>query len=220
MKLPHVSFFSYGETLPIIEHGTTDPGGLGYAYENLAALLAKNLQDVESLLNNRAEYIRQPTRGEPERLGKYSEAKIFLSYHHKDKRWLDILRIHLLPLTRSRVLSFWDDTKIKSGEDWQNQLLTAISEAEVAVLLVSPDYLASEYILNNELPSMLKAAEERGLRIVWVALRPSLFKETEIGRFQALNDPSKPLSLLNRGERERELVKMAQKIAEVAGRKY
>ncbi len=220
IKLPHVSFFSYGETLPVLEHGTTDPGGLGYAYETLTALIARKLQNVEALVDDREEYIRAASRVEPQRPVRDSEAKIFISYHYADLKWLEKLRTHLMPLMRSRALTIWDDTKIKQGENWQDEIDKAISEAEVAVLLISPDYLASDYVLNNELPPLLQDAEENGLKVIPIVLRPSLFAETEIARFQSINDPAQPLSGLALQQQEEVLVKIALRIAEVAGRDY
>lgn len=61
-KLPYISYFSFGEKLPVIEQGTIDSAGLGYAYETLAALVANNLESVESLLENRNEFIRTASR--------------------------------------------------------------------------------------------------------------------------------------------------------------
>jgi cellulose biosynthesis protein BcsQ len=220
MKLPHVSFFSYGESLPVLEHGNTDPGGLGQAYENLAALLARKLADVESLVNNRAEYIRKASRKLAERNVRESEAKIFISYSHTDRDWLERLQIHLKPLIRSRALSTWSDTQIGKGETWKEKISEAISESRVAVLLVSADYLATDFISENELPKILNASENQGLRVFWIAVRPSVFQDTEIGRFQAINDPSKPLSLLDREEQEKALVEIVNKIADISGRSY
>jgi hypothetical protein len=47
VKLPQISYFGYGERLPVLEQGTSDPGGLGYAYENIAALLAQDLANID-----------------------------------------------------------------------------------------------------------------------------------------------------------------------------
>ncbi len=109
---------------------------------------------------------------------------------------------------------------IGAGSASRAAILKEISEAAVAVLLVSPDYLASEYILDAELPTLLRAAEERGLRITWIAERPSSFEDTEIGRFQAANDPSAPLSELDASQRDRALVEISKRISEIAGRAY
>jgi len=56
-KIPYLAYFSFGEKLPVIEQGINDPAGLGYAYENLAALIANNLENVELLLKDRARFV-------------------------------------------------------------------------------------------------------------------------------------------------------------------
>ena len=58
-KIPYIAYFSFGEKLPVIDQGTNDPAGLGYAYENLAALIANNLENVELLLHNRSKFVPQ-----------------------------------------------------------------------------------------------------------------------------------------------------------------
>jgi len=57
-KIPYMAYFSFGEKLPVIEQGTTDPTGLGYAYETLAALIANGLGHAEQVLENRGEFVR------------------------------------------------------------------------------------------------------------------------------------------------------------------
>ncbi len=220
IKLPHISFFSYGEALPVLEQGTTDPGGLAYAYETLTGLLARNLQEVESLLASRDDYIRKAARTERPRHSKESAAKIFISYAHNDKKWLDMLLKHLRPLARARGFLIWDDRSVGPGEEWREQISAALSEAEVAVLLVSPDYLASDFVLNEEMPIIFKAAQEQGLRIGWIAVEPSLYEVSEIAHFQSRNDPLRPLALLSPSQRAKAFVKISRRIAEIAGRSY
>ena len=137
--------------------------------------------------------------------------KIFFSYSRKDRRWLEEFQVMLTPLVRNQVISTWDDSKIGPGEKWKEEIKSAITQAKVAVLLVSPDFLASDFIAENELPRLLDAQAE-GLTILWVAVRDSLYKDTAIHHYQAANDPLKPLEGLRPAARTREIVRICEKI--------
>jgi hypothetical protein len=65
-KIPYMAYFSFGEKLPVLEHGTNDPAGLGYAYETLAALIANNLGYAELLPRNRGEFVELASRTKTE----------------------------------------------------------------------------------------------------------------------------------------------------------
>lgn len=145
---------------------------------------------------------------------------LFISYSHQDRKWLERLQTSLRPYTRSYQVSVWDDTKIKPGSKWKDELEKALASAKVAVLLVSPHFLASDLIANYELPLLLEAAKKEGLQILWVATSPSLYKQTELVAYQAVNDPSKPLSGFKRPHLDRALVNISERIGEAlrAGR--
>jgi cellulose biosynthesis protein BcsQ len=220
IKLPHVAFFSYGESLPVVEQGTTDPAGLGYAYENLAALIAHGMEEVGTLLINRDYYVRTAMRRVPDPARTGSQGRIFISYTLKDEKWAQRLLVHLAPLTRSRGLHILHDHRLELGVDWHTEASNMIDESSVAVILVSPDYLASPYVIEEELPRILKAAEERGLRILLLPVRPSLLTESPLASFQLLIDPHRPLSRLSHGARDRVFVEISRRIAEAAGQAY
>ena len=136
---------------------------------------------------------------------------IFVSYSHRDKRWLEELQVHLKPLIRKGQVNLWDDTRIKKGARWKAAIEQALNEADVAILLVSSDFLASDFINNEELQPLLKDAEDRKLTILPVIVRPSLFEDMEsLSAFQAVNDPKRPLSGMQKQEREAKFVEIAR----------
>jgi hypothetical protein len=138
--------------------------------------------------------------------------QVFISYSHKDRDWLEKLQIVLKPLIRKGIISIWDDTQIQAGDQWRNQVAEVLGNARVAVLLVSPDFLASDFIADHELPPLLRAAQDEGLRILWVLIRDCLFSETEIADYQAAHDLSRPLAKLTSAEVDTALVEIARKI--------
>ena len=143
--------------------------------------------------------------------------QLFISYSHVDREWVDRLQKTIHPVVRSHGLRLWDDSQIEPGDKWKEEIETALAAAKVALLLVSSDFLASEFVTNSELPQLLTAAEEEGLRILWVPLRPSLVRRTPIGAYQALGDPGRPLVRMDPVEQEEALVKIALAIQEALG---
>lgn len=128
--------------------------------------------------------------------------KVFISYSHDDKPYLDRLQKHLRPHVRSGALPVWVDTQLEAGDEWKKEIEAALDVAQVAILLVSVSFLASDFVAEEELPKLLKAAAERGVVIVPVILTPCSFRRSSLYKYQAINDPSRPLSLLPDGEHD------------------
>lgn len=138
--------------------------------------------------------------------------QVFISYSHKDADWLEKLKIHLAPLVRRKMVSVWSDSEIKPGDRWREEIANALTNAQVAVLLVGPNFLASDFISEQELPPLLEAAKKQGVIILWIAVSASLYMETEIAAYQATNDPSQPLDTLSPSALNMELVKICKEI--------
>ena len=143
--------------------------------------------------------------------------QVFISYSHKDKEWLDRLQTTIKPLVRKGVIKTWADTQIEPGAKWREEIRKALTSAKVAVLLVSPHFLDSDFIANDELPPLLDAAEKEGLVILWIAVSASMYKETEIVTYQAANNPSEPLDSLSSSNLNKELVRIGELIKKKAG---
>jgi len=142
--------------------------------------------------------------------------QVFISYSHEDRVWLDRMRVHLKPLEREGKVSIWDDTRIKSGSRWRNEIRSALDSAKVAIVLVSGNFLASEFIIDNELPPLLTAAEVDGAIILPLIVSPSRFRQTaNIAQFQTVNSPDRPLSAMNYNEQEEVFVQLSERIEEI-----
>ncbi len=137
---------------------------------------------------------------------------IFVSYSHADVRWLQRLTLVLAPLVGEDRIDLWDDRRIQPGAQWQTEIDEALNAADVAVLLVSASFLASTFINESELPTILERWKAGQLAVAWVAVSPALYEVTPLGQIQAANDPRRPLSELRHSAADEELVRIARLI--------
>jgi hypothetical protein len=158
---------------------------------------------------------------------------VFVCYAHADNsasdprlRWLDRFLDFLRLLLRYEGLATWSDRDIKAGESWHELIQTQLNRAKVAVLLVSPAFLASDYIARSEIPVLLKQAADRGLKILPVIISPCLYEETRfkypdwksgphellLGSLQSVNPPSRTLVEMTEGEQNRVLLALARQL--------
>jgi hypothetical protein len=136
---------------------------------------------------------------------------VFISYSHKDKRWLNDLQTHLKPYVRNGLLSAWSDKQIAPGSKWFPEIKTALAATKIAVLLVSPDFLASDFIHEHELSPLLKEAEKSNVTIIWIPVRACSYEETELRNYQAVIGPEKPLDMM-KAERGKAWVNICKEI--------
>src|SRR5512135_1581824 len=104
--------------------------------------------------------------------GPTGSGTVFICYCHSDQKALARLHKHLAPLEQQGLVERWDDTRIKPGARWLEEIEAALQSAKVAVLLVSADFLGSSFITRKEIPAILKAGQSRGLVVLPVILSP------------------------------------------------
>ena len=112
--------------------------------------------------------------------------QVFICYSHKDTQWLKHLETHLKPYLREGSITSWSDEQITLDPKWFSEIKSALTKTKVAVLLVTPDFIASDFIHQYELGPVLKEAEQSGVRILWVPVRDSSYKKTPLMNYQAV----------------------------------
>ena len=139
--------------------------------------------------------------------------QLFISYSHRDTRHLKEFQPHLKFLEARGLVSFWDDQKIAPGADWRKEIEQALARTRVAIVLVSADFLVSDFINEQELPVLLEAAHRGEVRVFPIIVGSCLFFQSPLSAFQALNDPTAPLDALKRSERENVWTRVAAQLA-------
>jgi tetratricopeptide (TPR) repeat protein len=104
---------------------------------------------------------------------------VFISYSHKDEVWKNRLVTHLRVLEQAGRITIWDDRKIDGGDTWYNEIEQAMGQAAVAVCLISPDYLASDFVNKEEIPFLLERREHDGMLLQPVLITQCLWEVIE-----------------------------------------
>ncbi len=120
---------------------------------------------------------------------------VFISYSHVDETWKNRVVKHLRVLEPAGVLEVWEDREIAAGEDWFAKIEAAMGRASVAVLLISADSLNSRFILETEVPYLLRRRESDGIRIIPLIVQPCAWQAVSwIEEIQCRPKDGKPLS--------------------------
>jgi len=183
-------------------------------------MLSKNYSHEKTINPN--SFIRILTS--QEYLGPYKNVSIvtqrrdsvFICYAHEDKAYIDELKPFLKVLERDNNISYWYDGKIQSGEDWDEAIRKHMSRAKIALLLVSQNFLASDFIHNEELPELIKAASEDNALLFWLPISHCTWEFTAVADFQSAGDtnPDHPLSEMTKAEKDRCFKRLSLKIKE------
>ncbi|MBK7956344.1 MAG: SIR2 family protein [Candidatus Accumulibacter sp.] len=148
-----------------------------------------------------------------------TQKRLFIGYSHKDVDWLERVLTHLAILRRQGQVVDWSDKEIQPGDRWNDEIAVAMGEADVAVLLVSSNFLASEYIMRKELPGLLALlngeSPGRLRRILPLILEPCLWKSIPALKELEVRPKGRELSAGNEHQRQADLADFAQQVTDL-----
>ncbi len=144
--------------------------------------------------------------------------KIFISYAHEDEDFKNVLCQHLKPLERSALLQVWQDRRIQAGDDWRQAIEAAMQECQLALLLISRAFLASDFIQLQELQTLQQRAQTQGIRLFPVIVKPCAWTLHELQSIQARPTDGRPVITFDEhnGARDQAWTEIVREIAAFA----
>ena len=145
--------------------------------------------------------------------------KVFISYAHEDEPFKDKLDKMMAGMKRRGVIETWQDRLIEPGDDWYESIQTAMNDTDMALLLVSSDFIDSSFINNEEVPKLLKRRESEGMRVIPIIVRPCLWKsEPMLPKLNVLPKDGKPVITFEKenGARDQAWTDIAKAIEKIA----
>jgi hypothetical protein len=122
------------------------------------------------------------------------QAKFFLSYSHKDEKLKEQLDNHLTALKRSNKISVWNDRKIDGGINWNKIITEQLEAADFILLLLSADFMASQYIWNTEVKLAIHRHTQGNARVIPIFLRRCDFEDMPFASLQGYPVDAKPVT--------------------------
>jgi tetratricopeptide (TPR) repeat protein len=119
---------------------------------------------------------------------------IFVSYAHEDDFFRQELEKHLQALYRQKLIEVWHDRNISAGTDWTQQMREFLDTADIILLLISPDFLSSDYRYSVEMVRAMERHKARKARVIPIILRPVIWEGTPFAALQSLPDDDKPVT--------------------------
>lgn len=120
--------------------------------------------------------------------------EIFYSYSHKDEKFRKRLETHLAGLKRLVKIKPWHDRDIEAGTEWKTDIDVHMKTAQIILLLVSSDFLASDYCYDIEMGCAMERHEKGEARVIPIILRPCQWQDAPFSKLQALPRGGKPVT--------------------------
>lgn len=122
------------------------------------------------------------------------KVKLFISYSHKDEDYREQLDIRLKAIERRFPLEVWHDRNLLAGEQVHEKIVQQLEVADIIVLLISPDFVSSDYCFSHEMEIALKLYEEKKNVVIPIIIRDTDdWYSYQIGNHTALPTDGKPV---------------------------
>ncbi|MBW4593408.1 MAG: toll/interleukin-1 receptor domain-containing protein [Brasilonema angustatum HA4187-MV1] len=139
--------------------------------------------------------------------------KVFFSYSHKDEVLRDELATHLSVMKRQGVISAWHDREISAGGEWANAIDDNLNAADIILLLVSANFLDSDYCYDIEMQRAMERHEAREARVIPIILKPVDWRNAPFAKLQALPKNAKAVTTWQ--DKDEAFLNIAQEIRRV-----
>lgn len=123
-----------------------------------------------------------------------SKLKLFISYTHADEVMKTELEKQLFALKHSGKIEVWQDRELMGGDSWDENIRKELNEADIVLLLISPDFINSQYIWDKELSVALERHSKGEARVIPIILRSCDWTSLPFASLQALPRDAKPVN--------------------------
>lgn len=120
--------------------------------------------------------------------------RVFFSYAHEDEKFREELEKHLSFLKRNKKIIGWHDRRITGGSNWEQEINDNIDQAQIILMLISPDFINSDYCFETESIRALEKHSKKEAIVVPIIIRPCLWLQTPFKSLQALPTDGMPVS--------------------------
>lgn len=141
---------------------------------------------------------------------------VFISYSHQDEVWKNRLLTHLQISAKEGILELWDDQLIAAGTEWRLKIQKAIDAADIGVLLISADFLVSDFIRGEEIPRMLERRSKNGMRLFPVMVRSCDWQVVSwLAPIKVRPTGARPLAGFRGDRRDAEMAAIARELRDI-----
>src|SRR5712692_10039113 len=120
--------------------------------------------------------------------------EVFCCYAREDQEMLTYLRKHLAPLERQGQITIWSDTNLNAGVEWEKELHQHLESADIVLLLISPDFMASDYCYSTEMARAIARHNEGSAQVIPILLRATFWQNAPFAKLQIIPTNAKPIT--------------------------